>query len=105
MRQQAKPALGFFYVTRGTNDPKVGLRARGLSAMGEDPATGSAAGCTSAWMVKYGIAQPEESVLIRQGVEKRPSEIFVRASKDGTTISNVRVGGQAVQVMEGELML
>lgn len=106
MRRQAKPALGFFYISRDTGDAKVRLRARGLSAIGEDPATGSASGCTSAWMVKYGIAQPEETVLIRQGVEmKRPSEIFVRASKDGTTISNVRVGGQAVQVMVGELSL
>lgn len=100
------PAIGFYYVTRDTGDPKVRLRARGLDPLGEDPATGSAAGCTSAWIVQYGIAKPDETVLIRQGVEmKRPSEIFVRASKNGTTISNVRVGGHAVPVMEGEALL
>ena len=65
-----------------------------FESAGEDPATGSAAGCTSAWMVKYGVAQSDETVLIRQGVEiKRPSELFVRSSKSGTTILNVRVGG------------
>ena len=44
---------------------------------GEDPATGSAAGCAAAWMVAHGVAQPEERVLIEQGIEmKRPSQNF-----------------------------
>lgn len=106
LRTQQDPAIGFYYVTRDTGDPKVRLRARGLDPLGEDPATGSAAGCTAAWMVKYGVAQRDEAVLIRQGVEmKRPSEIFVRASKEGTNISNVRVGGHAVALMQGEALL
>jgi trans-2,3-dihydro-3-hydroxyanthranilate isomerase len=96
----------FYYVTRDTGDPKVGLRARSIYPTGEDPATGSAAGCTSAWMVKYGIARPEEMVLIRQGVEmNRPSDIFVRASKTCESVTNVRVGGHTVQIMEGEVSL
>jgi predicted PhzF superfamily epimerase YddE/YHI9 len=36
---------------------------------------------------------------------KRPSDIFVRAGRDGATIVNVRVGGYAVQAMEGEIIL
>jgi trans-2,3-dihydro-3-hydroxyanthranilate isomerase len=70
---------------------------------GEDPATGSAAGCAAAWMVAHGVAQPEERVLIEQGIEmKRPSRIFVRASKTDNRVVNVRVGGNAVEVMRGE---
>jgi len=99
-RQQ--PKCEFYYVTRNTHDPEVGLRTRLISRGGEDPATGSAAGCTAAWMVRYAIAQPEETVHIQQGVEmKRPSQIFVRSSKDGDRITNVRVGGYALQIMEG----
>lgn len=99
-------ALDFHYVTRDTKDPKVRLRARNIDRLGEDPATGSASGCTAAWMVKYGMAKPDELVLIRQGIEaSRPSEIFVRASKDGDRLTNVRVGGYAVKVMQGELIL
>lgn len=53
-------------------------------------------------MVRHGIAQPDQTVHILQGVEiKRPSHIFVRASKDGDAVKNVRVGGHAVEVMEG----
>ncbi len=97
----------FYYVTCETQESEVGLRSRGMfSPGGEDPATGSAAGCTAAWMVRYGIAQPSQSVHIQQGVEiKRPSHIFVRANKQGEKITDVRVGGHAVEVMEGEFSL
>jgi trans-2,3-dihydro-3-hydroxyanthranilate isomerase len=95
----------FFFVTRDTKG-EAGLRARMIFYGGEDPATGSASGCTAAWMVRYGIAKPDEQVLILQGVEmKRPSRIFVRASLDGTCVHNVRVGGHCAEVMRGELTL
>lgn len=101
-RQKLPDFADFYYVTRDTGDPTIGLRTRGIFSTSEDPATGSAAGCTAAWMVRYGIAQPEQTVHILQGVEiKRRSHIFVRASKDGDAVKNVRVGGNAVQIMEG----
>ena len=69
---------------------------------GEDPATGSAAGCTAAWMVAHGVARPDEHVLIEQGIEmKRSSRILVRASRAGDRV--VRVGGNAVKVLHGEI--
>lgn len=107
LKEQKLPDTGdFYYVTRDTGDPAVGLRSRGIYSTSEDPATGSAAGCAAAWMVRYGVAKPDEVVHILQGVEiKRPSHIFVRASKDGETVNNVRVGGNAVTVMEGTFSL
>ena len=74
----------FYFVTRETVDPAARLHARMLFYNGEDPATGSAAGCAAAWMVAHGVAQPDERVLIEQGVEMlRPSRIFVRATPHG----------------------
>lgn len=99
-------AIDFHYVTRDTGDREVRLRARNIDRYGEDPATGSASGCTAAWMVKYGVAKPDELVLLRQGIEaNRPSELFVRASKDEERVHGVRVGGYAVKVMEGVAIL
>jgi len=96
----------FYFVTRETVDREARLHARMLFYGGEDPATGSAAGCTAAWMVAHGVANPDERVLIEQGVEmKRPSKIFVRASKRDNRVVNVRVGGNAVEVMRGEVLL
>jgi trans-2,3-dihydro-3-hydroxyanthranilate isomerase len=100
----------FYFVARETVDPAARLHARMLFYNGEDPATGSAAGCVAAWMVAHGVAKPEERVLIEQGIEmRRPSRIFVRASrqeKNGDNrIVNVRVGGNAIEVMRAEVFL
>jgi trans-2,3-dihydro-3-hydroxyanthranilate isomerase len=103
-----------YFVARETVDPAARLHARMLFYNGEDPATGSAAGCAAAWMVAHGVAQPEERVLIEQGIEMgRPSQIFVRAAfqvnpenahRDNRVV-NVRVGGNAIEVMRGEVFL
>jgi trans-2,3-dihydro-3-hydroxyanthranilate isomerase len=98
-------ARQLYFITRDTNG-EAGFRARMLFYGGEDPATGSAAGCTAAWMVRHALAKSDEQVIVAQGIEmKRPSRIFVRASIDGARVHNVRVGGYCAEVMRGELML
>jgi trans-2,3-dihydro-3-hydroxyanthranilate isomerase len=100
----ASGAKFFFCVSRETVDPAARLHARMLFYNGEDPATGSASGCAAAWMVQHGLAKPDERVLIEQGMEmKRPSKIFVRASRGNDRVVNVRVGGNVVEVLRGEL--
>jgi trans-2,3-dihydro-3-hydroxyanthranilate isomerase len=96
----------FYFVTRETVDPEARLHARMFFYNGEDPATGSAAGCTAAWMAAHGVAKSDERVLIEQGLEmKRPSRIFVRASLSDNRVVNVRVGGNSVEIMRGEVFL
>ena len=104
----------FYFVARETVDPAARLHARMMFYNGEDPATGSAAGCTAAWMVAHGVAKSDERVLIEQGIEmQRPSRIFVRASRRendpsnqrDNRIVNVRVGGNAIEVMRAEVFL
>jgi trans-2,3-dihydro-3-hydroxyanthranilate isomerase len=99
-----------YFVARDTIDPAARLHARMIFYNGEDPATGSAAGCAAAWMVAHGVAEPDQHVLIEQGIEmQRPSRIFVRASRQNNLpdnrIVNVRVGGNAIEVMRGEVFL
>ena len=103
-----------YFVARETVDPAARLHARMMFYNGEDPATGSAAGCTAAWMVAHGVAKSDERVLIEQGIEmQRPSRIFVRASRRendpsnqrDNRIVNVRVGGNAIEVMRAEVFL
>jgi trans-2,3-dihydro-3-hydroxyanthranilate isomerase len=96
----------FYFVARETVDPAARLHARMIFYGGEDPATGSAAGCAAAWMVAHKVAASEERVLIEQGIEMlRPSRIFVRSAKDGNGVVNVRVGGNAIEVMRAEVFL
>jgi trans-2,3-dihydro-3-hydroxyanthranilate isomerase len=96
----------FYFVCRETVDPKARLHARMIFYNGDDPATGSAAGCCSAWMVAHGVAASDEQVLIEQGLEMhRPSSIFVRAIKQDNQVVNVRVGGNCVEVLRGEVTI
>ncbi len=105
-----------YFIARNTqperSEPNSGrsgaksFRARMIFYNGEDPATGSAAGCATAWLVEHGVIASEEAALIEQGVEiKRPSQIHVRATKVAGGVRNVRVGGYAVEVMRGELSI
>ena len=96
----------FYFITRDTGDSAIGLRSRGIFSDEEDPATGSAAGCTAAWMVRYGIVRSGQTVHVEQGVEiRRPSQIFVSAERQGEVVRNVRVGGNAVEIAAGEFSL
>lgn len=70
----------------------------------EDPATGSAAGALAALRVFRG-ASPGR-LLVRQGEEiGRPSEMRVEVDGEPGTPTEVRVGGRAVLVFEGEFAL
>lgn len=94
----------FFYFICPEGKGKA--RARMFFYGGEDPATGSAAGCAAAWMAKHGVSGSDEEMLIRQGVEaERPSEIFVRANCEDDRVTNVRVGGYAIEVLRGIVTL
>jgi trans-2,3-dihydro-3-hydroxyanthranilate isomerase len=96
----------FYFLCPDRHEGRLEARARMFFYGGEDPATGSAAGCAASWMVQHGIAESDEQVVIRQGVEiRRPSEMYVRATRDGARVTNVRVGGYAVEVLRGTVCL
>ncbi len=73
---------------------------------GEDPATGSAAGCAMSCLVQHSLSEPEAQVHIRQGVEiGRASDLFVRAQRSSVGIDEVGVGGSTVPVAMGRVFL
>lgn len=77
----------------------------------EDPATGSAAGSLSAYLVHHGALalEPRDGVsrfVIEQGdFIQRPSRIGVEVKGAPGAVEEVRVGGPSVVVMQGELIL
>ena len=95
----------FYFLGPERREDRLEARARMFFYGGEDPATGSAAGCAASWMVQHGVAKSDEQVLIRQGVEcRRPSEMYVRATGEGKRVTNVRVGGYAVEILRGTVL-
>jgi trans-2,3-dihydro-3-hydroxyanthranilate isomerase len=93
-----------YFIAR--EDRQGNVRARMFFYGGEDPATGSAAGCAISWMARHGWATSDEQIIIHQGAEaRRPSEIFVCASVANKTVTDVRVGGYAVEVLRGTVTM
>jgi trans-2,3-dihydro-3-hydroxyanthranilate isomerase len=110
----------WFYVlgpTDAENAAEPAWRARMQFNGGEDPATGSAAGCAISHLVHYRAVASEAMIHLRQGVEMgRPSDLYLRAclrtdsgniengphTKD---VTNVRVGGSTILVAKGTLFL
>ena len=64
----------FYFVSRETVDKSARLHARMIFYNGEDPATGSAAGCTAAWMVAHGVAQAGGERAHRAGNRNHAAE-------------------------------
>ncbi len=74
----------------------------------EDPATGSASGALGAYLVQHGAIDisPTTEFIIEQGYElERPSRIQVRIESDDDVIQTVKVGGEAVMVLEGQFLV
>jgi len=103
----AKHDAQFFYCVAPLEE-KGGAdwHARMQFYSGEDPATGSAAGCCISWLVKMGLVASGREVLIEQGIEmQRPSRIGVRAMLEDGRVHSVEVSGRTISVAEGRFFL
>ena len=99
----------WFYVVapeRLKDKGSTAWRARMQFYGGEDPATGSAAGCAISYLVGRGLVPEGERIHVRQGMEiGRPSDIFLSARREKSKVTDVRVGGSTVLVAAGQLHL
>jgi trans-2,3-dihydro-3-hydroxyanthranilate isomerase len=96
----------WFYVLGPTGGENPAWRARMQFNGGEDPATGSAAGCAISYLVLHGMVAPSRQIHVRQGVEiGRASDLFLAADLVSGRVGNVRVGGSTVRVAKGQLFL
>ncbi len=99
----------WFYVMAPDSDQNQNgaeYRARMQFNGGEDPATGSAAGCAIAYLVERGAVAAGAQIHVRQGVEiGRPSDLYLSAQRVDKRTTDVRVGGSTVLVANGLLFL
>jgi len=108
----------FHEVFGGSSHPSVyvyareaeGFRARMFFPapnLTEDPATGSAAASFAGTLMQFEpLGSGEHNILIRQGVEMgRPSEISLQMTIENGALVSAEIGGGAVVVSRGELML
>lgn len=96
----------WFYVMGPAAIDEPAWRARMQFYGGEDPATGSAAGCAISYLVGHRIVEAGRRIHVQQGVEiGRESDLFLTADKVEGRVTNVRVAGSTVPVAKGTIFL
>lgn len=101
-----RDAKFFHCITRADVGTGADWHARMQFYNGEDPATGSASGCTIAYLVRYGLVNSGQDVVIEQGIEMlRPSRIYTSATIEDGVVSKVFVGGRTIPVASGRFFL
>ena len=95
---------GVYVFAEGDGYVKARMLAPGTT-IGEDPATGSAAGPLGAYLAARGLAGMPGSVVIRQGEHVgRPSQLHVTVEPEGDSWA-IRVGGGVRVVGQGAFEL
>ena len=70
----------------------------------EDIATGSAAGTVGAYLLRHGLAQGGDEVILHRGrFVDRPSQVRVMAEGTSELVNSVKVGGDVAIVGSGRL--
>lgn len=96
----------WFYVLGPERGRASAWRARMQFYGGEDPATGSAAGCAISYLVRHGVVPSGEPIGLRQGVEiGRASDMVLSAQVRDARVTEVSVAGSTVLVAKGQLFL
>ena len=91
----------------GGFEPPSDTHARLFDPFGasEDPFTGSASGAMGAYVFRYGLKR-KKILLAEQGhFVKRPGHATIELVGPPNDIETVKVGGEAVKVLEGRIEL
>ena len=103
-------ATGVTVFCLGAEDPACRLHLRSFApgaGVPEDPVCGSGNGAVAAYVARHGLLGGGELAYVaEQGAEvARPGRVSVRGRRDETGAWRLEVGGAAVVVLDGWLML
>jgi PhzF family phenazine biosynthesis protein len=101
--------VSIFCIGAEQSDARVHVRTFAPAAgVVEDPVTGSSNGCIAALIARHALLPPREGAIeyvAEQGIEMgQPGRVFVRVTGTGDDCT-VEIGGHAVTVLDGELIL
>jgi PhzF family phenazine biosynthesis protein len=108
---QSAGIRGFCLFTTHVRDSASHVHSRFFAphyGVPEDPATGSVHGPLALYMWRHGMVQPGNADVLTLVGEQgeaigRPSRVYVEVALAGGTPCRVRVGGEAVTVIKGDL--
>ena len=88
-------------------DAATGMHGRLQDPRGtfEDPFTGAAVGAAGAYMVQYGLTDKEEISVEQGNFVNRPGHGTLYIRKEQGKITSVKLGGRAVKVSDGYMLM
>lgn len=101
-------AVGVYCFTFETMEEESAVQARFFApadAIPEDPATGSAAGSLSGYLVYHDAIADREFTIEQGDFMGRPSRILASVDGRKSAVDRVRIGGKSVVVAKGEVWL
>ena len=101
-------AVGVCAFTFETNEENSKAHTRFFApddGIPEDPATGSAAGAFSGYLVNHGAIDTNTFTIEQGDFMNRPSRIFAEVSGEKGNVEKVKIGGKSVIVAKGEVYL
>jgi len=101
-------AVGVYAFTFETNEEDSRAHARFFApddGIPEDPATGSAAGAFSGYLVNHDAIDTNKFTIEQGDFMKRPSRIFADVTGEKERVEKVKIGGKSVVVAKGEIYL
>ncbi|MEW6047807.1 MAG: PhzF family phenazine biosynthesis protein [Bacillota bacterium] len=89
-----------------TRQPRAVARHFAPAAgVNEDPVTGSASGAMGAYLVHYGLVDSSTLVAEQGHAVGRPGRVHVEVVTSHGVIEAVKIGGQAITIFRGQLLL
>jgi trans-2,3-dihydro-3-hydroxyanthranilate isomerase len=101
-------AVGCYAFTFETKEDSSLVHARFFAPSDgilEDPATGSAAGALSGYLVSHGLSKGAAFTIEQGDIMGRPSRIYAQVIGGPGNIEHVKIGGSSVVVAKGEMYL
>ena len=99
-------AVGCYAFTFETKEENSKIHARFFAPadnITEDPATGSAAGSLSGYLVYHGAIDTNGFTIEQGDFMNRPSRIFAEVTGEKGYIERVKIGGSSVVIAKGEI--
>ena len=104
----SRSAVGVYAFCFETMEPESLVHTRFFApgdGIPEDPVTGSAAGSLSGYLVHNGVVTEREFTIEQGDIMGRPGRVRARVDGEPGDVSKVRVAGEAVVLMNGNVLL
>lgn len=101
---QKENLVGVQIFAKTEKNPEIHVRTFApICGVFEDPVCGSGNGCVASYIAKNNLLKKSEYVVTQGAEIGREGRVYASFEKSGNDVKNIKIGGEAVKVLEGEI--